>query len=180
VYKVYRILDQGAILPDYIRVRISGLSGKNLFRLRHSGNFTNAEKQRFSIAPFLSSCGMMVRKKRIAITTSVGLLTGLYCAGSLLISAPAGITPEPWFMAMILYGRTLQGFTIGFADGIPLHWAVRGGGLGALFSLMLALVPFNARNYFGAAMLIIFGIIYGILADGIASRVVQENIRGEG
>ena len=116
----------------------------------------------------------MVQKKRIAITTGIGILTGLYCAGSLLIAAPPGITPEPWFMGMILYGRILQGFVIGFADGIPLHPVIRGAGLGAVFSLLLCILPLFSHNYFGAVMLLVFGIIYGSLADGIASRVMQE------
>ena len=122
----------------------------------------------------------MVQKKRIAITTAVGILTGAWCAGSLLFMAPPGITPEPWFMVMIFYCRVLQGIVIGFADGIPLHPLLRGAGIGALFSFLLCIVPFFAHNYFGAAMLLIFGIIYGILADGIASRAVKrENAAGE-
>ncbi len=116
----------------------------------------------------------MVQKKRIAITTAVGILTGAWCAGSLLFMAPPGITPEPWFMLMIFYGRVLQGLVIGFADGISLNPVLRGAGLGALFSLLLCIVPFFAHNYFGAAMLLLFGIIYGILADGIASLAVKR------
>ncbi len=116
----------------------------------------------------------MAGKKRIAITTAIGILTGLYCAGSLYIAAPPGITPEPWFVAMIFYSRALQGFTIGFADGIPLHPVIRGAGLGALLSFQLCIFPFSAHNYFGAVMLFVFGIIYGVLADGIASWVLQR------
>ena len=117
----------------------------------------------------------MVQKKRIAITTAIGILTGAWCAGSLLFMAPPGVTPEPWFMLMIFYTRVLQGLTIGFADGILLHPALRGAGLGALFSLLLCIVPVFAHNYFGAAMLLLFGIIYGILADVIASWVVKRD-----
>ena len=116
----------------------------------------------------------MVHKKRITITTGIGILTGLYCAGSLLIAAPPGVTPEPGFMVTIFYGRMIQGFVIGFADGIPLRPAVRGAGLGLVFSLLLCIIPLFAHNYFGAVMLVVFGIIYGVLADGIASHV-QKN-----
>lgn len=116
----------------------------------------------------------MVQKKRVAITTAVGILTGAWCAGSLLVMAPPGITPEPWFMLMIFYARILQGIVIGFADGISLHPLLRGAGLGTLFSLLLCIVPANAHNYFGAAMLLLFGIIYGMLADGIATRAMQQ------
>ena len=116
----------------------------------------------------------MVQKKRIAITTAIGILTGQYCAGSLLVLAPPGITPEPWFMVMILYGRTIQGFVIGFADGIPLRPVIQGAGLGAVMSFLLCIVPLFAHNYFGALMLLVFGIIYGALADGIASFAMQR------
>ncbi|MFA4826249.1 MAG: hypothetical protein WC593_13945 [Methanoregula sp.] len=116
----------------------------------------------------------MAEKKRIAITTAIGVLTGLYCAGSLLVLAPQGVTPEPWFMAMIFYGRALQGFVIGFADRILISPIFRGAGLGALFSLLLCIVPVSAHNYAGAGLLFVFGIIYGALADGIASWATQR------
>ena len=116
----------------------------------------------------------MVQKKRIAITTAIGILTGLYCAGSLLVFTPPGVTPEPWFMVTIFYGRTIQGFVIGFADGIPIHPVVRGAALGAIFSLMLCIVPLFAHNFTGAGLLFVFGIIYGVLADWIASRVIHK------
>ena len=117
----------------------------------------------------------MVQKKRIAITTAIGILTGAWCAGSLLFMAPPGITPEPWFMLMIFYARVLQGLVIGFADGIAIRPVLRGAGFGTLFSLLLCIVPFFAHNYFGAAMLLIIGTIYGILADGLASWAVKRD-----
>ena len=116
----------------------------------------------------------MADKKRIAITTAIGILTGLYCTGSLLVLAPPGVTPEPWFMAMIFYGRALQGFVIGFADRLPLRPIIRGAGLGALFSLLLCIVPVSAHNYTGAVLLFVFGMVYGALADGIASWAMQR------
>jgi MFS family permease len=128
----------------------------------------------FPVPDLLFVSEIMIRKKRIIITTAIGILTGLYCAGSLLVFAPPGVTPEPWFMMMIFYGRTIQGLVIGFADGISLHPAVRGAALGAIFSLLLCIVPLFAHNYTGAGLLFVFGIIYGVLADWIASRVIQK------
>ncbi|MFA4826365.1 MAG: hypothetical protein WC593_14530 [Methanoregula sp.] len=116
----------------------------------------------------------MVQKKRIAITTAVGIVTGIYCAGSLLFAAPPGVTPEPWFMVMIFYSRMIQGFMIGFADGISIHPVVRGGGIGAIMSLQLCIVPLFAHNYVPALLLFVFGIIYGVLADGIASWMLRK------
>ena len=129
----------------------------------------------FPVADLLFVSEIMVRKKRIIITTAIGILTGLYCAGSLLFLAPPGVTPDPWFMVMIFYGRTIQGFVIGFANEIPLHPAMRGAALGAIFSLLLCIVPLFAHNYAGAGLLFVFGIIYGVLADWIASCLDAVN-----
>jgi hypothetical protein len=116
----------------------------------------------------------MVQKKRIAITTAIGILTGILCAGSLLVAAPPGITPEPWFMVTIFYSRMIQGIVIGFADGISLHPLLRGGGIGAIMSIQLCIVPLSAHNYIPAVLLFVFGIFYGGLADGIASWVLRK------
>ncbi len=110
----------------------------------------------------------MADTKRIAITTAIGILTGLYCAGSLLVIAPPGVHPEPWFMAAIVYGRSLQGLAIGFADTIPVRPVLRGAGIGALFSIWLCIVPVFSQNFIGAVLLLVAGMIYGALADGIA------------
>jgi hypothetical protein len=116
----------------------------------------------------------MVGVKRVAITTIIGILTGLFCIGSLLVATPPGVIPEPWFIVTILYGRIVQGFVIGIADGIPIHPVLRGAGLGAIMSLQLSFVPLFAHNLYGAGLLFVFGIIYGILADGIASWACRE------
>jgi len=116
----------------------------------------------------------MVQVKRVAITTIIGILTGLFCIGSLLVATPPGVTPEPWFIVTILYSRIVQGFVIGIADWIPLHPVLRGAGLGAIMSLQLSFVPLFAHNIYGAGLLFVFGIIYGILADGIASWACRE------
>ncbi|NMB78115.1 MAG: hypothetical protein GYA23_03365 [Methanomicrobiales archaeon] len=120
-----------------------------------------------------------MQKKRILITTTIGIITGLYCAGSLLFMAPPGITPEVWFMVTIVFSRSLQGFVIGFAEGIPLGPLARGAGLGALFSLQLCIVPLSAHNYLGAGLLLVAGIIYGMLEDGIATWAVNRDVSQE-
>ena len=107
--------------------------------------------------------------KRVAIALIAGVITGGYCAGSVLLFPPPNVHPEIWFVSMIFYGRVLQGFVIGIADGIRLPWAIRGAALGFIFSLMLAIVPFSSGNMRGVAMLLIFGIFYGIITDAAAT-----------
>lgn len=120
--------------------------------------------------PVNNAEGNMVNtKKRIAIALIVGVITGGYCAGSVFLNHPPNVKPELWFISMIFYGRVLQGFVIGIADGICLHWAIRGSILGLIFSLMLAIFPFSKGNMFGAAMLLIFGVFYGIITDAVAT-----------
>jgi hypothetical protein len=116
----------------------------------------------------------MMNIKRVAVAIIIGILTGFYCAGSLLLSPPPGVTPALWFVVMIFYGRVLQEFAIGITDGIALHPALRGAGLGAIISLMLAIVPLSEHNVFGAMLLFIFGIIYGIIADVVATWVCKK------
>ena len=55
-----------------------------------------------------------------------------------------------------------------------LDTSVREAALGAIFSLLLCIVPLFAHNYTGAGLLFVFGIIYGVLADWIASWVIQK------
>ena len=116
---------------------------------------------------------MVNTKKRVAIALVAGVITGGYCAGSVLLNPPPNVKPELWFVSMIFYSRVLQSFVIGIADGILLHWAIRGGILGLIFSLMLAIVPFSSGNTFGAAMLLIFGVFYGIITDAVATWAVK-------
>jgi len=116
---------------------------------------------------------MVNSKRRIAIALLAGVITGGYCAGSVLLNPPPNVKPELWFVSMIFYSRVLQSFVIGIADGIRLHWAIRGAILGLIFSLMLAIIPFSKGNMFGAAMLLIFGVFYGIITDAAATRAVK-------
>ena len=111
----------------------------------------------------------MVNSKRLTIALLAGVITGGYCAGSVLLNPPPNVKPELWFVSMIFYSRVLQSFVIGIADGIRLHPVIRGAVLGLIFSLMLAIVPFSGGNMIGVAMLLIFGIIYGIITDAVAT-----------
>lgn len=119
-----------------------------------------------------------MNKKRVAIATGIGVLTGLYCAGSLLIPAfkPPGLTytPEPWWLAMIFIARASQGFVIGIADGIHIRPVWRGVVLGAAMSLVLVPMPLFGPFKFGALLLLVMGIIYGLLEDVAATHFSER------
>ncbi len=115
----------------------------------------------------------MINKKRVITAIVMGVLTGVFCVGSLLLNPPPGVHPEIWFVIIIFYSRILQGFVIGIAEGIKISPAVRGAFFGLIFSVMIAAFPFHVGNKIGATVLIVFGIIYGIITDLLASWIVK-------
>lgn len=116
--------------------------------------------------------------RRVAITTAIGLLTGCYCAASLFIPAfkPPGLAgePEAWWLAMLIIGRTSQGFVVGLADRINIPPALRGALIGAAMSLQLAMMPLFGPFKLGAALLMAAGIIYGIVEDVAATWITRR------
>lgn len=95
--------------------------------------------------------------RRVTIATGIGLLTGCYCAASLFIPAlkPPGMTsrPEVWWLAMLIIGRTSQGFVVGLADRINIHPVLRGAVIGAAMTLQLTMMPLFGPFKLGAVLL---------------------------
>jgi hypothetical protein len=116
--------------------------------------------------------------RRVTIATGIGLLTGCYCAASLFIPAlkPPGMTsrPEVWWLAMLIIGRTSQGFVVGLADRINIHPVLRGAVIGAAMTLQLTMMPLFGPFKLGAALLMVAGIIYGIIEDVVATWVTKR------
>jgi MFS family permease len=116
--------------------------------------------------------------RRVMIATFIGLLTGCYCAASLFIPAlkPPGLTsgPEVWWLAMLVIGRTSQGFVVGLADRINIHPALRGAVIGAAMTLQLAVMPLFGPFKVGAVLLMATGIVYGIIEDVVATWVTKR------
>jgi len=69
-----------------------------------------------------------------------------------------------------VYNRVLLGLFVGLGDTIPLHPVLRGALLGALVSLAMALMNMIDVGISDSAAFIGFGIVYGIIADVVATR----------
>nr|QNO52897.1 hypothetical protein PANBHIFL_00012 [Methanosarcinales archaeon ANME-1 ERB6] len=83
---------------------------------------------------------------------------------------PATGAPFSIFILLsIVYNRALIGFVIGIADGIKLHPVLRGAILGAIVSFAITIPAFEQGT--GALILVPFGVVYGIIADFVATKL---------
>lgn len=112
-----------------------------------------------------------MNRKRVIIATIIGALCGIFCSGSI------ATTPNPGFpltlgllIGSFFYNRVLIGLVVGIADNINLHPVLRGGLIGAIITLTISLIPIIDGQPYGGILLLVFGIIYGIIADVIATR----------
>ena len=107
--------------------------------------------------------------KRLAIALVIGMLAGIFCAyGTTMANVPGLVVDMP-LLAMIFYNRLLIGLAVGLAGGVllvkgkMLNSALRGVILGALVSIGIS---FNG----GGETLILFGMMYGLIADVLATK----------
>jgi hypothetical protein len=111
--------------------------------------------------------------KRVAIATVIGFLCGLFCAyGTLKMDDPS-IVVTTGLLASIVYNRVLIGFVVGIGDGIKLHPVLRGALIGIIITMALSTMPIVDGRAAGGLTLIGFGIVYGIIADVVASWLAK-------
>ena len=112
--------------------------------------------------------------KRIVIATAIGLLCGLFCAYGVMWQVDEGnLDPElatAWALAYTVFNRVLIGFVVGVADRINLHPVLRGAAIGAVVSLMIGIFPLLGGDIMGALMVSAFGVVYGVIADVVATK----------
>lgn len=107
--------------------------------------------------------------KRLAIALVVGMLAGIFCAYGTSMANVPGLVVDFGLLAMIFYNRLLIGLVVGLAGSIVLvkgkmlNAALRGVILGALVSIGISF-------YGGGEILILFGMIYGLVADVLATK----------
>jgi len=113
-----------------------------------------------------------MNSKRIAIATTIGILSGLFCAyGTIWIAdSKPELVITTGLLALIVYNRILIGFFVGVGDNIPLHPVIRGALLGAIISLAMAIMPMIDTGITDGLTLIVFGVVYGIIADFVATK----------
>lgn len=104
--------------------------------------------------------------RRLAVSLLVCTAGGVLC----LVFVLWRMGPNPMGMALsILYERFLIGAAIGFGGGLRLRPVVRGGLLGLLLSFVWSIVFLSQGRIVLAIVHCVFGIIYGGVADVLAS-----------
>ncbi len=108
--------------------------------------------------------------RRILIATIIGALCGVFCAyGTANIENPT-FPLTTGLLVSIFYNRLLIGLFIGMGDNIRLHPVLRGSLIGAVMTMAISIIPLTDGQLMGGVTFLIFGIIYGIIADVIATR----------
>jgi hypothetical protein len=111
--------------------------------------------------------------KRVAIATVIGFLCGLFCAYGTLKMDDPGFVVTAGLLASIVYNRVLIGFVVGIGDGIKLHPVLRGALIGIIVTMAMSIIPIVDGPAAGGLTLIGFGIVYGIIADVVASWLAK-------
>ncbi|MBD3398587.1 hypothetical protein GF412_05085 [Candidatus Micrarchaeota archaeon] len=113
--------------------------------------------------------------KRLAIALLVGALAGVFCAygTSELDPEEMGFEIDDALLITTFYNRLLIGLVVGLAGGVVLlngvlaNAALRGLVLGAVVSVAIGF-------YGGMEILVLFGAIYGLIADVVATKFGGE------
>jgi len=107
--------------------------------------------------------------KRLVIALVIAAFFGLFCAYGTSAVEIEGLEITIPYLLTIFYARLLIGFFVGIGDNVELtkkkyqNAAIRGGLFGLITSIVISF-------YGGGEFFIIFGIIYGIITDLIATR----------
>ena len=120
-----------------------------------------------------------MNNKRVAIALTAGLAAGLFCAYGTVLMVKKGQANFPvtaGILASIVYNRLLLGFIVGIADRIKLNCVLRGAIIGAIVSLALSIMPLVDGQSMGSLMLVAFGVVYGIIADVLATVFTKPKV----
>lgn len=102
--------------------------------------------------------------KRLAVSVLICTAGGLLCFIYLLNK-----TGEIGMALSVFYERLLIGLSIGFCGDVRLKPYVRGGLLGLILSIVWSIVFLFEVSIAWAIAHCFFGIIYGVIADFVAS-----------
>jgi hypothetical protein len=107
--------------------------------------------------------------KRLLIALVISAVFGIFCAYGTSTIEIKGFEITLPYLLTIFYARLLIGFFVGIGDNIEIiknkyqNAAIRGAIFGIITSIVIAF-------YGGGEIFIIFGIIYGIITDLVATR----------
>ena len=111
--------------------------------------------------------------RRLIIALVVAACCGAFCAYGTLSAQIPGLVITTALLANVFYERILIGLVIGLADSVVfvkkhrmLNAVLRGAFFGAIVSFSMAVWNLSA----GGAVLIGFGVVYGIVIDTIATK----------
>ena len=111
----------------------------------------------------------MMNLKRLLIALVIASLFGIFCAYGTSSVEIEGFDITLPYLLTIFYARLLIGFFVGIGDNIELiknryqNAVLRGALFGIITSVVIAF-------YGGGEYFIIFGIMYGVITDLIATR----------
>ncbi len=114
-----------------------------------------------------------MNSKRVIIASVVGVLAGFFCAyGTIMMvdSEQLDLVVTTGLLASIVYNRFLIGLLVGFADSIKLNPVFRGALIGAVVTLALSIYNIVDVGLSSGVAVMGFGIVYGVVADVIASK----------
>lgn len=112
--------------------------------------------------------------KRLTVSIMICTAGGLLCF--LFVLCKMGENPMGMALS-VLYERFLIGVSIGFCGDIRLRPYIRGGLLGLLLSFVWSIVFLFEDHITLAIVHCLFGIIYGVLADIMASWYSTRQFR---
>lgn len=112
----------------------------------------------------------MVYFKRLAGTTTLGIVAGVLCWQG---GQSAGIAYTPALVAGTILNRAFIGFVIGIS-ALPIHHLAHGVLIGVLGSLPMAVFSPNVQ---GAVVLTVYGALWGLLIEAITTKVFKAPMR---
>ena len=108
--------------------------------------------------------------RRIVIATIIGALCGVFCAYGMANMEDPTFPLTTGLLASTFYNRLLIGLFVGLGDNIRLHPVLRGGLIGAIITIAMSIYPIADGQPMGGIILLAFGVVYGIIADVVATR----------
>jgi hypothetical protein len=117
----------------------------------------------------------MQKVKRVIITVILGLIFG--CVSWVVCNYAMGHRQPLSINLMMIFTNGLLGFCIGISS-LRWHWAVHGLVLGGLFGITMGLVASAQESQF--IWPLIFGFVYGILIELIATVAAKAGIVSPG